>query len=215
MTAKGQYFPKRTRQYVPHMHYSADVADSGFGTIVIPKPSAAGVVVMEGEYKANSGVHNVNAPDFIEPTEQDFSKYGRTLTVASTAAIRVHGFDYLGQPLVEDVAASEGGVATKKCFAFVEGVSGAADAEVTITTANGLGLPYALISVDKVTVDDVIVASPGTFVNENKAEQTAVTAEPRGTYTPIAAQNPDGQKTYAVHAWWNTKNLHGNSHFAG
>lgn len=213
MTAKGEYFPKRTRQYVPEMHFSADVAESGFGTIVIPSPSAAGVVVMAGTVAA-TGFNNLNEPDFIEPTEADFSKYGRTLTVTADAAIVIRGFDYLGQPIVENVATGTD-VKTKKAFAFVEGVSAAVGTVVSIKTGGDLGLPYALVKEDKVLVDDVFVASAGTFTTYTKVVQTATTAEPRGLYTPITAQVPDGSKSYAIHGWWLTKNLHGTPHFAG
>lgn len=218
MTAKGEYFPKRTRQYVPEMHFSADVADSGFGTIEIPHAAAGGVVVVDGAYPATGGgvFLNVNAAGFVNPSDEAFAKFGRNLLVTSNKAVVIRGLDYLGQPVIENVAIGTD-VATKKCFAFVDGISCAEAATVKIVTGDVLGLPYAMVTADRVQVDDVNVAlaSAGTFVPYTNAAQTATTAEPRGTFAPATAHKPDGAKSYKVHAWWLQKNLHGNAHFAG
>ena len=216
MTAKGDFFPRRINDHVPDMQYAADVRFGGLGTILIPAPTArnaAGILNDQSIAAAGSTVTFVSA--------DAGAKFGRTVEVvasgAATSDVTIKGKDYLGQPMTETLTLN-GAVTVNgnKAFRWIDEVSWEATAATTIDVGwgFGLGLPYRLIEGIAEAVDKV-APTAGVFVAgaANSVVQTATTLDPRGTYYPEGANNPDGVKNFEVTALWDTSNLHGNAHF--
>lgn len=127
--------------------------------------------------------------DFGEaPVELD-TKYGRTVTVvssgANTAPVLIHGFDYLGQPMVEKLVLNgTTAVNGKKAFKFIQSVeiNNGAATRVTVKTGNILGLPYRTAAILNTTKNGV-TSNEGTLVIPVNIAQTATTGDPRGTFS--------------------------------
>jgi len=132
-------------------------------------------------------------------------RFGRNVNVdgsaASTAVIRVYGFDYLGQPMIEDITMN--GTTTAeglKAFARVTRITTGTDSDATLDVGWGdkLGLPYRLIDVYTELVDGVEPADAGAYVKGVATTQTATTGDPRGTYTPHANNIANGARLHGL-----------------
>lgn len=220
MTAKGSFFPRRTNQYVPNMQYAADVRKGGNGKIKIPALAAAAAA---GILSAQSIAIAGNTSAFlIAFTEAQMGRFGRNVTVAASGAatskVTVHGMDYLGQPMSEELTlAGAAAVAGKKTFRWIDRVDFGATAGTTINLGYGdvLGLPYKLIDNYTEIVDGVEATDAGTIVAGSKAAQSATSAEPRGTYKPHTNNVPNGARVYELYGLFDDTNLHGNAHYFG
>lgn len=214
MTAKGEFFPRRTKQYVPNMQYAADVRKGGTGKIRIPALAAAlATGILSATSIAVAGVATAFATTL---TDAAMGKFGRNVTVvasgAATSAVTVHGFDYLGQPMTE-VFALNGTtpVLGKKAFKWIVRIAFDATAATTINVGWGtvLGLPYKLLSNQVELVSNAVPGSAGTVVAGSNSAQTATSADARGTYTPHSSVVPDGVRYYDLQALFDDSNLHG------
>ena len=131
--------------------------------------------------------------DYGENTVVIAAPYGRNITVASTVSshptkITVKGYDYLGQPMVEEISVSataDTAVAGKKAFKEIAEIiaedTHSASVTVTINEGTQFGMPYRLAAT---------LASFADGVKYTNAEvvgvltaQSATSADPRGTQT--------------------------------
>lgn len=110
--------------------------------------------------------------------------YGCALVVAGLTAgnsITVHGYDYLGQRMSEtfSTATTSNGV---KAFKMIEKIAKVGADSVTISTSKVLGVPYAILEIEK-EIKNGVKGVVGTVVVATLADQTATSTDPRGTYT--------------------------------
>lgn len=223
MSAKGQFFPRRTSQYVSSMNYAADVRKGGVGKVNLGSPVVA----------ANSGIATgidvtaivvglavtplaawVTAGGF---GEDNMGRFGRNITVecsgASTAVFTVNGTDYLGQKMSESFTLNgTTAVVGKKAFYAIDSVSvpvAIAGETCEIGTGVLLGLPYNIQDIYTELLDDVEDAG-GTLV-VGGTTQTATTADPRGTLSPNTA--PDGTAVHSLVGLFREGDLHGPAHY--
>lgn len=214
MTAKGEFFPRRTNDHVPNMQYAADVRVNGIGTIEIPTPIAGSASISEVTGTVGKTEVNIDTG----------AKFGRNIIVTPDVAagaaitVTVEGTDYLGQPMIENFAVPATGTAAvsgNKAFRYVTAVSVSADSAgaINIGTGNKLGLPYRLIDNYSEVVDKVEAATAGAVVAGANVVQTATSADPRGTYAPHTSVAPNGERSYELTGLFDRTNLHGNPHF--
>lgn len=128
--------------------------------------------------------------DYEKPIEID-AQYGAALSVvasdASTSKIVVKGFDYLGQPITEEVTLKgTTPLNTVKCFKYIERIEIPASTAVTITFTrkNLLGLPYRTTQIiaemrDGQKVTDSTIIAPSVYTS------TATSTEPRGIFNLV------------------------------
>jgi hypothetical protein len=217
------FFPRRLSEYVPAMQYCADVANGGGVRISFGAPAlavAAGILSAQSIAVAGS----VQAASLLSSTLD--APYGRNLTYvasgASTATITVDGWDYLNQPMSEQVTLNGATpVVGKKCFKYLRQITNTVTAATTINVGPGatVGLPYKALSVYAETTDSALAAA-GTLIAADLTDPaTATTGEPRGAYTSTTAFN--GAKVItATFEFDNDVNaagnggLHGIVHFA-
>lgn len=125
--------------------------------------------------------------DYEKPIEID-APYGAALSVvanaSSTSKIVIKGFDYLGQPVTEEVTLN-GTTAVNgvKCFKYIERIEIPASTAVTITITRKLllGLPYRTTQI-LAEMRDGEKVSTATLVAPTTVASTAVSSEPRGMY---------------------------------
>ena len=125
--------------------------------------------------------------DWEKPVEID-APYGAALSVvasaSSTSKIVIKGFDYLGQPVTEEVTLN-GTTAVNgvKCFKYVERIEIPASTAVTITITRKLqlGLPYRTTQILAETRDGEKVTT-ATLVAPTSTKSTATSTDPRGIF---------------------------------
>lgn len=218
MTAKGTFFPRRTKQYVPNCQYAADVRKGGSGKIRIPALVAASAAgILSALSIATAGSTTSFATTL---TDAAMGKFGRNVTVvasgAATSTVTVHGYDYLGQPMSEQLTLNgTTPVLGKKAFKWIEKVAYGATAATTINLGwgNVIGLPYKLLKEQIELVDNAVPASAGAYVAGTNAAGTLTSADTRGTYAPHSSNVPDGVKVYDLQALFDENNLHGSAQF--
>ena len=187
-------FPRRVNNYVPAMMYSSDVNYNGVTRTTFGAPLANNATLV-----LNAGsVNNANTVIDLSSVAAFPETYGRAVTVVASGAggtgtITVYGWDYLGQPLREDITLNGvTPVAGKKAFkSFLNITSPTAMAGININVGSGspLGLPYKALRCEY-EVGNGVVAAVGTFVAGVLTDpQTATTGDPRGTYVPTTALN--------------------------
>lgn len=216
----GTFFPARINMYFPKAKYAADVANGGAGRINFgPALVAANAT---GILNAASIATALDTATFATTYKRaNMGRFGRNITVvasgAATSAVSVYGIDYLGQPMREDFTLNGATpVVGKKAFAAVNRVTGAITAGTTINVGwgNVLGLPYRFVDVFSELVDGAEATAAGTFTAPVMTAQTATSGDPRGTYTPNAANVPNGARVYSVYGLWDTTDLYGLQQFA-
>lgn len=187
-------FPRRVNNYVPAMMYSADVNYSGNTRVSFGAPLAnnATLVLNAGSLNAANTTIDLSAVAAFPEA------YGRTVTYVGSGAgftgvVSLYGWDYLGQPIREDITGNGATpVVGKKAFkSFLSLVSPTAQAGITcnIGSGSGLGLPYKALRVQW-EVANGVAAAAGTLTAPVLTDpQTATTGDPRGTYAPTTALN--------------------------
>jgi hypothetical protein len=215
-------FQRRINAYVPGMMYSSDVNYNGatrvsFGAPAVANPTA----IVNAVSIAVANTTDLTAAAAAPET------YGRNVTYvasgASTATITLNGWDYLGQPVRETIILNGttpviGKKAFKSFLNWTNTVTGATTA--SIGWGATLGLPYRAVRCAYEVANGALAAA-GTLIAAVLTDpQTAVTGDPRGTYTPTTAF--DGTTIIsAVFDFVNDVNTSGNGgllgirHFAG
>lgn len=236
--AYPDFFPRRINQRVPNLAYVAELSNDGtgiyrinfgavaalsttyFANVVLSTTGVALSLTVAAGTILNDGV----VPGMPVGSTVGTARWGRGLTIvgngASTRAITLTGYDYLGQKIVwTGVLNGATPVPVTKAFAYIESCVFAAAADtvsVSIGYNNVLGLPYQSSSLLSEIKNDVVAANGGTFVGAIYTDpQTATTGDPRGTYLPVTVI-PDGTNTFAitVNAAVSRKNLHGVAHYS-
>lgn len=222
MTAKGNNYPILANLHVERMNYAADVNLSGpLEVDLSPRfPIATAGVI--------SDLVDVSATDTIRldmsgQTEAVMGKFGRGISLtasgAATAVVVVRGFDYLNQPVTENITlAGAVAVSGKKAFRRVESVTpvaGTAATTVNIATTNVLGIPYRMIDIGILFADGIKGAAYTGVVGLSPAVAgSATSVDPRGVITPAAAQNPNGVRNLKVTYYPDREDLMGPKHFS-
>lgn len=114
--------------------------------------------------------------------------YGACLSVvasgASSSKITIDGFDYLGQPVTEEVTLNgTTAVAGNKCFKYISKISIPASTAVTVTITRKLklGLPFRTVKI-LAEERDGAVSTTGQLVAPTTSASTATSNDPRGTF---------------------------------
>ena len=184
-------FPRRINNYVPAMAYSADVNYNGATRVTFGAPLASNTTLVgTGLSIATAGTIDLSG---VVPFPET---YGRTVTIAASGAAAVavllNGWDYLGQPIQEQLTLN--GVTPvlgKKAFKAFNNlvVNATAAATVLIGSGASLGLPYKAVRC-AYEIANGVSAAAGTLVAGALTDpQTATTADPRGIYAPTTALN--------------------------
>ena len=144
-------------------------------------------------------------------------RYGRNVTIVAsgtaTSTVTIVGYDYLGQPMKEQLTLTSGtAVPGKKAFADVVRVDFANTAGITINvgTGNLLGVPYKVLGTaiyGELTSDATPTA--GALV-AGAATQAINSGDPRGTYAPNTV--PNGTAYYRFTCTVDRNQLHGAAH---
>ena len=199
MLRDRQGFMQGVNMYVPGMQFSTALNSNEGSVFSLGRPLAAGTPTPINIPANASGY-------LAAPLELVDTPYGRNLVLAVTTAltgstsVRVFGEDYLGQPMVEDIAVAGG--AMKKAFYRIlgaRGMPGHTTAAAVITVARGanLGLPYkGAIEWAKENNVHIDFAFAKWIAPDLTDPATATSGDPRGQYIPTAA--PDGVKEFII-----------------
>lgn len=129
------------------------------------------------------------------------AKYGRNIQVvasaADTAKVTVKGYDYLDQPVTEELTlngtTAVAGVKAFKKICNIDVPAGTA-ATVTVKTGSKFGLPVRCVQV-LATIESGVKGTVGTLTAPVNTAQTATSADPRGTLT---FSNYDGKHLVVI-----------------
>lgn len=134
-----------------------------------------------------TGASTATVFDYEKPIEID-AIYGACLSVvasgATTSKITIDGFDYLGQPVTEEVTLNgTTAVVGNKCFKYISKISIPASTAVTvsITRKLKLGLPFRTVKILSEERNGA-VSSTGVLVAPTTSASTATSNDPRGTF---------------------------------
>ena len=184
-------FPRRINNYVPAMQYSADVNYNGATRVSFGAPLAANpTLVTSATSIATAGTTDLSG---VTPFPET---YGRTITIvasaASAVAVLLNGWDYLGQPIQEQLTLNGATpVAGKKAFKAFNNMVTSVNSAVTVNIGSGaaLGLPYRAYRASYELANGVLAAAGTLVAGALTDPQTATTADPRGIYTPTTTLN--------------------------
>lgn len=194
---QGTFYQKGVNMYVPALQYASDVELTEPTMFFLGTPALASATAIMSAVASNAvaGTLNTLAADYIAD-----STYGRNIVLTpsgvpgNTNIIDILGYDYLRQPMIERFtgsAAASTALVGKKAFYGVTAsriVTPASNA-VTFNLGTGsiLGLPYkGWLAWVK---ENMVPLTPSTqfTVPDLTDPATAVTGDPRGTYTAVAA----------------------------
>jgi len=184
-------FPRRINTYVPAMMYSADVNYNGVTRVSFGAPAANNATLVANALSLTpTGALDLSS---VAPFPET---YGRTVTIVASAAnantVSLYGFDYLGQPIREDLVLNgTTPVNGKKAFkSFLNLTNGTTSATTcNIGSGSGLGIPYKALRAEW-EVANGAAAAAGTLTAPVLTDpQTATTGDPRGTYAPTTSLN--------------------------
>jgi hypothetical protein len=184
-------FQRRINNYVPGMMYSADVNWNGGTRVNFGAPAAANATLV-----LNAGPISVTTPIDLSAVTPFPDTYGRNVTLVASAAyagvVSIRGWDYLGQPIQEDITANGSTpVAGKKAFKSFLSYQSPTTGAVTLNIGSGtqLGLPYKALRVAW-EVGNGAAAAAGTLTQAILTDpQTSTTGDPRGTYVTTTTMN--------------------------
>jgi hypothetical protein len=173
------------------MQYSADVNYNGGTRVDFGIPLAAGTTnISTGGSVAAAG--SIDLSSVVELPDP----YGRTIVVAlsgaGTGTLTINGYDYLGQPISEAFTlAGATPVVGVKAFKSFRNASFPVVGAVTLNVGTGakLGLPYKALRVQFETANGVFTAAGTLTAPVLTDPATAVSGDPRGTYTPTTTPN--------------------------
>lgn len=225
MSAKGDYYPRGANMFVRNMGYAADVGlDGKLQADLGILNAASAALILSAQSIAAAGTATAFAAGWNSPV-LDMGKFGRCLQYvasgAATSIVTTRGFDYLGQPMSEQITLNGSTIVTGlKAFRFITSITWALTAGTTINvgTRDALGLPYAMLG-EGVDYNDptntgalVRDGTQGTFTAYTFT-QTVSSSDPRGLYTPNASFVPNAARRIVVSYEAFRTNLYGNAHF--
>lgn len=193
----GTFYQKGVNMYVPALQYASDMELGEPTMFFLGTPAAASANAIMAAIAANAaaGTLNALAADYTVD-----STFGRNIVLTPSAVpgnanvIDIIGYDYLRQPMVERFtgsAAASTALVGKKAFYGVTAskIVTAATNAITFNLGTGsiLGLPYkGWLAWVKENLVPLAVTTQFT-VPDLTDPGTAVTGDPRGTYTAVAA----------------------------
>lgn len=218
MSALGDYFPRGANMYVKNCSYAADARGldgKPFANLGVFNTLSATVILNAFTTVAGAAITSF-AANWNSPVA-DMGKFGRCLTyvagAASTANVTARGFDYLGQPMAEQVTLNGTTPVTgNKAFRFVTSITcDTAAVALSVGTRNAFGLPYAVVGDTVDYTNGVRSGTQGTVVVAPLTAQTLITSDPRGILIPNTA--PNGTNSYSFTFEPLRGNLYGLPHF--
>lgn len=204
MKRTGKYTPRRLNRYVPSMAYAADVILGGphevrFGPVAVASPTnLLNATAITANTAFSTILNDGNTDPVVTAYSEEFPYgpgFGRCLQIvfagANAGTVTIRGRDYLGQPVTENFTANgTTPVIGVKAFKYVDSVTGTIAGTISVGTTDKLGLPYATQNILSEQADGARVATLGSFVSPSYVDpQTAITADPRGTYDPTTTLN--------------------------
>ena len=221
----GQYHPRLINGYVPAMmgcaavRHGAYIAD--FGTPCIA--NATGLLNAVADASTYTLANMTTVTGFNATTgELNDVPWGRCLQVvasgACTSVVTIKGYDYLGQPMSEDITANGNTpVIGVKAFKWILSIAITEGGSSTLNVGwtDKLGLPYATQGVEA-EWGNGLNQSTGTLVASVMTDpQTATTVDPRGTYDPTVALSSGATRIIARFRATNFVNASGNGGLMG
>ena len=205
---RADFFPNRINQFVNGMLYAADVHDDGMYKLSFGAPAVSDPNGIVAAFTITGGV-TIEVADMVGAVEGlSDAPWGRTVVVDASAAgtplCTVHGFDYLGQAMSENITmagttAVEGNKAFMRVTQFVvaSGITGTFDAGFL----DELGLPYKTIAILEEIEDGAPNGTIGAVVVGVLTDpQVATTGDPRGTYNPTGTLDATADITIVARA---------------
>lgn len=238
LAKRPDFYPAGINVYVPRMKSASDVQLGHKTRAYFGAPSVADVDGIQGSttidldagsaqtltsFTAGSGGIGATAD----------ATYGRNVTMTATGTLTtgttavVHGFDYLGQPMQEQLTIGTGmapaatGVKAFKKVTKLVNAGTANTGTATLGWGGALGLPYVTVAVEREIEDNVVAATNGTLTAPVfTSPQTATTGDPRGLYTPNGTLDATAvfEADIVVTDYENASNvggLHGVPHYNG
>jgi len=180
---------RQTNNYCPACMYAADVNYNGETRCNFGAPAVAVATLV-----ANAVSMSAVAVTDLSGVAQFPEPWGRSVTIVASGAyagvVTLRGYDYLGQPIREDLTCNGATpVLGKKAFKSFISMTSPTTGAVTVNIGNGaqLGLPYKTLRAQFETANGVAVAA-GTLTQGALTDPaTATTGDPRGTYAPTTA----------------------------
>lgn len=171
----------KMNRYSPKVTFSANVIN-GFYSICFDKVATSQDIASVTATVADDGVKDFGEAPFMIDAE-----FGANISVKSsgssdTGKVTVYGFDYLGQPMVEEFTRNNTtAVVGKKAFKYVSKIEVAKGVVATVTVSRGLqfGLPYHTSKIVAETRDGVDSTTTKLVVPVN-TKGTATSGDPRG-----------------------------------
>lgn len=151
---------------------------AGRAKMVIRSLPTAGSV--DSAFIASDGTESTVAYESEFPFGEVISLKGIT---SDARVVTVHGQDYLGNDMVEEITLSGTTVVPgKKAFKKVLKATVTTAGTVELSTTNVIGVEYQTVGVDFAVVNGVKASTAPTFTAGTHT-QTATSADPRGTVT--------------------------------
>jgi len=204
---------RRINHRVADMVYAADVGVDGITTVDIPAmPAASSNAILAAQSVNAAGV----AVPIASFNPAMMGRYGRnftgTLSAVGSCTVIVTGYDYLGQPMREQLGVANSLTLGQKMFADISSISFSAVAGLTLNLGFGniLGVPYKVLNTQMLgeTVNDLVPTAGA--LQTGVTVQTLTSGDPRGRYTPN--QSPGGTTFYRFTCFVDRNNLHGSAH---
>jgi hypothetical protein len=222
-----KFFQQGVNEYVPAMAYACAPIHAAPSRFVLGTPATASAAVIGSLINAQGAVGPITY--FTTPITLD-GVYGRSITYTPSGvpgnsnAVDIVGYDYLMQPMFERItgsAAASALIAGLKAFKIIIGtrINVAATNAITFSLGTGLtlGLPYkgSIVSAKEgATIMTFAQINTNSVAPVLTDPQTAVTGDPRGTYTPTTP--PNGVLLYEVGLFGDPSvNAAGNGGLAG
>jgi len=186
-------FAERISHYVPAMKYAAAAVHMQPYRCSLGTPAVANTAGIMNDVACDTAANTHTPSSFVTTFDGTLdATFGRNITVTATlsadSVVTIHGRDYLGQFMQENITANgTSTVAGKKAFKHIDKVTTAAGTGGTTTDigfGDVLGLPYKTVGVIAAFADDVVESAGTTVVAVTTDPQTATTGDPRGTYDP-------------------------------
>lgn len=171
----------KMNRYSPKVTFSANVTN-GFYSICFDKVATSQDIASVAATVANDGVKDFGEAPFMIDAEFGANISVKSSGSADTGKVTVYGFDYLGQPMVEEfIRSNQSTVVGKKAFKYVSKIEAAKGVEATVTVSRGLqfGLPYHTSKIVAETRDGVDSTTTKLVVPVN-TKGTATSGDPRG-----------------------------------
>lgn len=225
ISSAPSFFPRRLSSYVPAMAYASDVHIGGDSRVSFGTPATTTATYFLSAQSVSAGA-TLQGSSLLNSATTD-ALYGRNVTVvlsgAGTGTVTVDGYDYLMQPMSENLALNGATpVLGIKAFKIIRQVTWPTVGAVTMNMGIGikLGLPYKAGRILTEEFGGAYVSSLGTLVGPVlTVPATATTGDTRGTYQPTSTM--DGATSLSATFMFyndvdasNNGGLHGVPHYA-